>query len=70
MPNADESPQGDNRALFLNMTASFGIICSLLCVYSAYGVGARRVGAIEQVCFNVGQSRNVGVQTMSEMRVA
>ncbi len=62
MPNANDSPQGGNRALVLNMTASFGIICSLLCVYSAYGVGARRAGVVEQVCFNVVKSVDAGVK--------
>ncbi|CAM9207243.1 unnamed protein product, partial [Ectocarpus fasciculatus] len=43
---ANSSPEGDPNALVHNLTASLGIVCSLLCVYSAYGVGAHRVIAM------------------------
>ncbi|CAM9224561.1 unnamed protein product [Ectocarpus sp. 12 AP-2014] len=43
---ASSSPEGDPNALVHNLTASLGIVCSLLCVYSAYGVGAHRVIAM------------------------
>ena len=55
MANASESPQGDNSAAFLNMTASLAIVCCLLCIYSAYGVGAREVDVMAQVCSKVVQ---------------
>ncbi|CAM9632287.1 unnamed protein product, partial [Ectocarpus sp. 6 AP-2014] len=43
---ARSSVEGDPNALVHNLTASLGIICSFLCVYSAYGVGAHRAIAM------------------------
>lgn len=46
---ANESRQGDQDALILNLTASLGLICAMLCAFSAHGVGAHRVGVMTQV---------------------
>lgn len=49
MRAAEESPGGDQNALLHNLSASLGVIGTLLCGISAYGVAAHRVGVMSQV---------------------
>lgn len=47
--DAKESPGGDQDLLILNITVSLEVICAFLCIFSAYGMGARRLRALTQV---------------------
>ncbi|CAM9572739.1 unnamed protein product [Scytosiphon promiscuus] len=42
MRDAEERDQGNQHARLHGITASLGVVCALLCVFSAYGVALRR----------------------------
>lgn len=53
-----EGVAGGNQDEFLhNLTASLGIACGLLCLFSAYGVASHRVTIMSQVGSDYGLLR-------------